>query len=165
MPLTPTQKEAARFLMRRYMERCEDNRAAIHYSQVRPMQNFGKSPSAQWTADCSAYTTGVFYWAHTHTAFVVNDPNGLRYSKYGYTGTLLAHNRSGRVPMDRKFFVGDMAIYGPSLSDTRHVVCCRQDGDASKSVWSSHGSELGPYPVYLHYRPDLLIVVRALDLR
>ena len=29
------------------------------------------------------------------------------------------------------------------------------------SVWTSHGSERGPYATRLNYRSDLLVVVRA----
>lgn len=164
MALTPTQKETARFLIQRYCERAEDNRADIHYAQFRPMNHLGKSPSSEFTADCSGYITSAFYWAEIHTKFTVSDPNGLKYSKYGYTGTLLANNRTRRVPLDRKFFVGDMALYGPSLSNTTHVVICRKSGMRKEAIWSSHGSEAGPYPVYLDYRRDLLIVVRSLSL-
>jgi hypothetical protein len=165
MPLDPTQKEVTRLLIRRYCERAEDNRSDIRYAQFRPMDHLGDSPSSHFTCDCSGFVTGAFRWADLHTAFHVADPNGLKYSGYGYTGTLLAHNRRGRVPLDRYFYVGDMGIYGPSLSDTRHVVICRKNGKANEAIWTSHGSDPGPYPVYLHYRSDLLIVVRAADLR
>jgi hypothetical protein len=165
MPLNPNQKEAARDLIRRYCERAEDNRGDIHYSQARPMTHLGDSPSSEFTADCSGYATSAFYWADKHTKYKINDPNGLKYSGWGFTGTLLSHNRNGRVPLDRKFYVGDMCIYGSSFSNTVHVVICRKNGDRKESVWSSHGSELGPYPVYMDYRPDILIVVRTLDLR
>jgi hypothetical protein len=30
-----------------------------------------------------------------------------------------------------------------------------------QSVWTSHGSERGPYSVRLQYRSDLLVVVRS----
>jgi hypothetical protein len=164
MSLTPTQKEVARLLIRRYCERAEDNRPDIHYQQFRPMNHLGKSPATEFTCDCSGFTTSAFYWANQHTAFKVNDPNGLNYNGYGYTGTLLAHNRNRRVPLDRKFFIGDMALYGPSLNYTKHVAICRKNGDSTKSIWTSHGSEGGPYSVMLHYRDDLLCVVRAADL-
>ena len=164
MSLTPTQKETARFLIHRYCERAEDNRSEIHYSQFRPMNHLGRSPSSEFTCDCSAFVTGAFYWAEIHTKFTVSDPNGLKYNKYGYTGTLLANNRTRRVPLDRKFFIGDMGLYGSSLSYTTHVVICRKEGNIEEAIWTSHGSELGPYPVYMDYRPDLLVVVRALSL-
>lgn len=166
MPLTPTQKEAARFLIRRYCERAEENRPDIHYQQFRPMNHLGKSPSSEFTCDCSGFTTSAFRWADLHTKFKVNDPNGVKfnYNGVGFTGTLLANNMKRRVPLDRKFFIGDMALYGPSLGDTRHVAICRKNGDAEDSIWTSHGSEGGPYSVLLRYRRDLLCVVRALDL-
>ena len=166
MALTPTQKEAARFLIRRYLERCEENRGTKHYNQARAMTHLGKSPSREWTCDCSGIATSCFRWADLHTKFKVNDPNGTKfnYNGYGYTGTLLANNIKRRVPLDRKFWIGDLALYGPSLSDTRHVCICRKIGDVNKAIWTSHGSERGPYSVYLHYRSDLLCVVRTADL-
>lgn len=165
MSLTPTQKEIAHLLIRRYCERAEANRENIHYRQFRPMNHFGKSPNGEWTADCSGFVTGAFRWADIFTKFAVQDPNGLHYSGYGNTATLLSRNRTGHVPLWRKFFVGDMALYGPSLGDTRHVVICRKAGDRHNAIWTSHGSEAAPYPVYLNYRRDLLLVVRAADLR
>jgi hypothetical protein len=164
MQLTPTQKETARFLIRRYCERAEDNRSEIHYAQFRPMNHLGRSPSSEFTCDCSAFVTGAFYWAEIHTKFTVSDPNGLKYNRYGYTGTLLAANRTRRVPLDRKFFIGDMGLYGTSLSNTTHVVICRKEGTIKEAIWTSHGSELAPYSVYLRYRPDLLLVVRGASL-
>lgn len=166
MALSPTQKEAARFIIRRYLERCEDTRSSKHYSQHRPMTHLGKSPSLEWTADCSGYATGAFRWADLMMNIKINDPNGpqFNYNGFGFTGTLLAANRQRRVPLDQKFFVGDMALYGPSLSNTTHVVICRRNGNSMTALWSSHGSEKGPYPVYLMYRKDLLCVVRQADL-
>lgn len=164
MSLTPTQKKEARDFIAEYCQQAEDNRAAIHYAQFRPMNHLGKSPRSSFTCDCSGFVTSAFYWAETHTKFTVSDPNGMKYNKYGYTGTLLANNRTRRVPLDRKFFVGDMALYGPSLSNTTHVVICKKGGTRKEAIWTSHGSELGPYPVYVDYRPDLLVVVRSLSL-
>jgi hypothetical protein len=165
MALTSTQKENARFLIRRYLERSEETRAKKHYSQNRPMNHLGKSPILEWTADCSGYATGAFRWADLQMNIKVNDPNGplFNYNGFGFTGTLLANNRKRRIPLDRKFFVGDLALYGPSLSDTRHVTICRRNGESMTALWSSHGSERGPYPVYLMYRSDLLCVVRTAD--
>jgi cell wall-associated NlpC family hydrolase len=165
MPLNSSQKEAARDSIRRYCERAEENRAQIHYDQNRPMNHLGRSPSVPFTTDCSGFVTGAFRWADLHNQFSLKDPNGLHYSGYGFTGTLLSYNRKGRVPTDHKFYVGDMAIFGPRLSDTRHVIICKRNGMWMTALWTSHGSELGPYPVYLGYRPDLLLVVRAEDLR
>jgi hypothetical protein len=159
--LNSTQKETSRFLIRRFCERVEANRASIHYAQIRPMP-FGRLQN--FTTDCSGLVTCAYRWADIYSSFAVSDPNGLAYSGQGYTGTLLAHNKKHCVPLDRKFFVGDMGIYGTSLSNTTHVVICRKDGDVNTSIWTSHGSEDGPYPVRLHYRSDLLVVVRSGDL-
>jgi len=41
------------------------------------------------------------------------------------------------------------------------VVICRRGGNTMTSLWTSHGSERGPYPVRLLYRSDLLCVVRS----
>lgn len=159
--MTPTERKKARRLIRRYLERSEAARAGIHYSQARPMTHLGVSPEQGFTADCSGYATSAFYWAERWLPFDVADPNGLDYSGVGYTGTLLAENRRRRVPAGRRYFIGDLALYGPSLSRTGHVTICRKGGTASEAVWSSHGSEAGPYAVRLHYRSDLLVVVRA----
>ena len=161
MSLSPTEKKVARDLIRRYCERSEANSREIHYSQARPMTHLGDSPDSEFWADCSGHTVGAFKWADQYTVFKVRDPGGWNYTGIGNTTTILSTNRKHRVPLDRKFFVGDMALYGPHLGWTKHVVICRKNGDANTSVWTSHGSELGPYPVKLHYRSDLLIVVRA----
>jgi hypothetical protein len=160
-PLTPDMKKKARGFIQRYCERAERTEPTKHYSQARPMTHLGLAPNIEWTADCSGYATGAFRWADKQAGFDVGDPNGLGYTGYGYTGTLYAENRRRRVPLDRKFFVGDMALYGPSLSRTAHVTICRKNGTAATAVWSSHGSERGPYPVRLRYRADLLCVVRS----
>jgi hypothetical protein len=97
------------------------------------------------------------------TTFKVHDPGGWNYTGIGNTSTILSTNRKRRVPLDRQFFIGDMGLYG-SWSRTKHVVICRKNGDIDDSIWSSHGSEAGPYPVRLQYRGDLLVVVRAEDL-
>ena len=164
MALTKLQKQVARDFIRRYCERAEGNKDLIHYSQARPMTHLGRSPSREMTCDCSGFATGAFRWADRFTKFPVQDPNGLRYSGAGWTGTLLANNRSRRIPLDRDFRVGDMGLYGSSLSNTTHVVICRRPGSRATAIWTSHGSEGGPYSVFLTYRLDFLCVVRAEDL-
>ena len=160
--LSPTEKSIARDLIRRYCERCENARWSKHYSQNRPMGHLGLSPTLEWSADCSGYVTGAFFWADKYTTFKVQDPNGMGYNKYGYTGTLLAHNKNHNVPLSRDFFfVGDMALFGTSFWNTTHVTMCRKNGDANRSIWSSFGREAGPEPTRLHYRSDLLVVVRS----
>jgi hypothetical protein len=54
-----------------------------------------------------------------------------------------------------------MALFGSSLGNTKHVTICRRNGDTMSSIWTSHGSERGPYATRLRYRSDLLCVVRA----
>jgi hypothetical protein len=162
--LTAEQRQTARTLIRRYCEKAELNKGDIHYSQRRPMTHLGVPPSHEFTADCSGFATGAYKWADKYTAFKVRDPNGdqFDYNGYGYTGTLLAANRTRRVT--GKYMVGDMALYGTSLSNTTHVCICRSGGNAGSSIWTSHGSEAGPYAVRLNYRSDLLLVVRGRSL-
>lgn len=161
MSLTAEQRATARVIIRRYLERAEANKANIHYSQFRPLTSLGDSPTSEFTTDCSGLTISAFYWAELWTAFRVKDPGGYAYSGWGYTGSILETNKRRRVPLDRKFFIGDMALYGPSLTRTAHVTICRKNGDRSGSIWTSHGSELGPYATRLDYRRDLLVVVRS----
>lgn len=162
-PLTSEMRKKARGFIRRYLERAEATALSKHYSQHRPMTHLGMAPNIEWTADCSGLCTGAFRWADMQSGFDVDDPNGhnFGYSGWGYTGTLYWANRKRRVPSGRVYFIGDMALYGPSLSSTSHVVICRKGGKEASAVWSSHGSERGPYPVRLRYRSDLLCVVRA----
>ena len=162
--LTPDQKKQARTLIQNYLLRCESHELSKHYSQHRPMTHLGRSPLEEWIADCSGYATGAFFWADKWTpSFKVEDPNGLSYSGWGYTGTLLSRNFGHQVPLDHTFFVGDMGLYGPA-SRTKHVVICRKGGNISTAIWSSFGSERGPIPVRLGYRSDLLCVVRGRSL-
>ena len=79
----------------------------------------------------------------------------------GLDWSILEANRTRRVPADHKYFIGDMALFGSSFSNTKHVTICRSGGGPFDSVWTSHGSESGPIPTRLRYRPDLLVVVRS----
>lgn len=161
--LTPTQKRRARTLIRNYCERAIDTAASKHYSQHRAMTHLGKSPEREWTADCSGFDTGAFRWADEWCPFEVQDPNGLGYSGWGYTGTLLSRNIGHRIPAGHRYLVGDMSLYGPA-SRTRHTTICFRSGTAATALWASHGSEAGPYPTRLHYRSDFLCVVRGRSL-
>ncbi len=161
MSLTPDQRKQALYMIRRYLERSEANKGKIHYSQIRPFTSLGDSPTNGYTSDCSGYTISAFYWADLWLPFKVKDPGGYGYTGIGNTGTILTTNHRRRVPLDHKFFIGDMALFGPHLGDTKHVTICRRNGDTMTSIWSSLGSELGPYGTYLNYRSDLLLVVRS----
>lgn len=159
--MTPEQRKTARTIIRRYLEQTEATKQTKHYSQFRPLTSLGDPPSTEFTTDCSGLVISAFKWADMWTAFLVKDPGGYGYTGIGNTTSILSTNRKRRVPLDRKFFVGDMALFGPSLSYTKHVIICRRNGTRKTAVWSSHGSEAGPYPVFLDYRSDLLVVVRS----
>jgi hypothetical protein len=162
--LTPNEKRKARTLIATYCAKAIATKASKHYSQARPMTHLRLSPELPWTADCSGFVTGAYLWADMWTPFPVEDPNRLGYNGYGFTGTLLAANFHFKVPDGRRYFVGDVALFGPP-SATRHTTICRKGGTATTSVWASHGNEAGPYDTRLHYRRDLLCVVRPWSLR
>jgi len=128
----------------------------IHYRQERPIACFGVPPADGFTTDCSGHSTAAYYWARDVTGLPVPDPNHRGFDGYGYTGTLIGnpHVTSGAYKR------GDLALYGPSTSATSHVCTCLRDGNSQESEWCSHGSEEAPYLVQLHYRSDLLVVVR-----
>ena len=118
MSLTPDQRQQARYVIRRYLERCEANQPDIHYSQFRPLTCLGDSPDSEFSTDCSGLCIAAHRYADIWSAgFQVKDPGGYGYSGWGFTGSILATNRRRRVPLDRKFFIGDMALYGPSLNE------------------------------------------------
>ena len=161
MSLTSEQRATTRTLIRRYLEKCELNQPDIHYSQFRPLTSLGDPPQSEFTTDCSGLVISAFYWADIWLPWKVKDPGGYAYRGWGFTGSILATNRSRRVPLDHKMFVGDMALYGSSLYNTTHVTICRKNGGYLNSIWTSHGSERGPYATRLNYRHDLLCIVRA----
>lgn len=131
-----------------------------HYSQARPISNFGIPPDQTQTADCSGQSTSVYYWARQDTGAPVPDPNRFcpgygGYSGAGWTGSLIAAPRCSAP-----YRVGDLGLYGDSTGDTSHVVTCYAPGSASTAEWCSNGSEEAPYAVELHYRGDYLCTVR-----
>jgi cell wall-associated NlpC family hydrolase len=161
MSLTSEQRATTRTIIRRYLERCEANQPDIHYSQARPLTSLGDPPSSEFTTDCSGLVISAFRWADIWLPWLVKDPGGYAYRGWGFTGSILETNKRRRVPLDHKFFVGDMALFGPSLSRTTHVTICRRNGNTQTAIFTSHGSERGPYATRLLYRRDLLCVVRA----
>jgi hypothetical protein len=162
--MTPDQRKQARYIMRLYLERSEANQPRIHYSQFRPITSLGDPPSHGFTTDCSGLVISAYYWADLWCSFKVKDPGGYGYTGIGNTETILTTNKRRRVPATHRYYIGDMALFGPSLGDTRHVTICRKGGTELDSVWTSHGSERGPYPTVLRYRKDLLAVVRSEEL-
>ena len=159
--MTAKQREQARFIIKRYLEQAAAAQPRWHYSQFRPITVFGDPPSGGGTTDCSGLTLASYYWADLWCKFPVRSPGGYGYTGYGNTSSILYENRRRRIPLDHKFFVGDMALYGGGVSDTKHVTECCRNGDYMSSIWMSHGSEAGPYPTRLNYRPDLICVVRS----
>lgn len=131
------------------------NEPKIHYAQVRAMTSLGVSPAKGFTSDCSEFATAAYYWARQEKGVAVPDPNHSGFNGYGYTGTLVNNPKVGAP-----YQIGDLALYGTSTGNTTHVAICYVPGDASSSRWCSHGSEAAPYAVALHYRDDLVCVVR-----
>lgn len=162
-PLTPTEKKDARSYLTRFCLTAEQHRDAISYTQARPFDP--TVTPERFRGDCSSYVTQAFWWAWDHLDGVpLHDPNGpTEWDGYGFTGTLLATNHAHHIPLDHRFFVGDLALYGTFWA-TRHVVMCRKGGLEKDAIWSSHGSRAGPNPVRLRYRSDLLGVYRPASL-
>jgi hypothetical protein len=136
-------------LLAGYCRDCIAAEPKWHYLQERPMRHLGVPPAQGASTDCSGHATSAYYWAGAP------DPNHRGYDGYGYTGTLIS-NPQTVAP----YAVGDLALYGQSTAETTHVCTCYVAGDAASSCWCSHGSETGPSSCTLHYRSDLLIVVR-----
>ena len=120
-----------------------------HYAQVRPIAPLGVPPNEGGTTDCSGHATCAYFWAGAP------DPNHRGFDGYGYTGTLVENPK-----VVAPYQVGDLGIYGESVSNTTHVVTCHQAGNDASALWCSHGSEGAPCAVKLLYRSDLVAVVR-----
>ncbi len=161
--LTPTEKKHVRDAIATYLERTEVYRARWHYEQFRRMRSLGVAASKGGRSDCSEQATASLFMGARLAKAPVEDPNGLHWSGWGYTGTLLAANDDDQV--DGTFLVGDLAIFGSSRSHTTHVTTCRKKGTASTAIFTSNGNEAGPYGTSLHYRSDLLAVLRPWSLR
>lgn len=151
----PANAETVKQAIADYCRRSIANEPKLHYKQYRPMQSLGDKPENGFSSDCSEHSTAAYFWAKKETGIAVPDPNGSGYNGYGYTGTLVNNPR-----VSGSYQIGDLAIYGESSGSTEHVCTCYVAGDSSSSVWCSHGSEAAPYAVKLHYRSDLLCVVR-----
>ena len=91
MSLTPTQRKRARTLIRRYCERAEAAKVEIHYSQARPMTHLGVPPESGFTADCSGFATGAFYWADLY------GPQGSRPQRASRLQRIRVHRHSARA--------------------------------------------------------------------
>lgn len=99
--------------------------------------------------DCSGSVTGLYWKCH------LPDPNNRGYDGYGYTGTMVVNGQHVALTPGA-WRIGDLLIYGPSLSDTHHVtMVIGADGRCF-----SHGQEAGPMALPWNYRDDLIAVRR-----
>lgn len=120
-----------------------NNRAAIHYSQARPMPSINAGHRLPQTHDCSGFATACYKRAGAA------DPNALGYSGYGWTGTLATHGRSVSLAAARP---GDLVFYGSGYPYSHVAVYV----GAGRVV--SHGSEGGPYLLNIDYRRDRRVI-------
>lgn len=128
------------------------NEPQIHYGQVRP---YPTNPRAlPMLTDCSGFATLAYKDAGGP------DPNGLGFSGYGFTGTILSHCQ--HIPAS-ECKPGDLIVYGPGSG--HHVVIAIEAGANPMTV--SHGQEAGPFKISHgdedNYQPEPDTFCRALD--
>ncbi len=128
------------------------------YSQLRPNNALGDDPDEGGRGDCSTLEPSTTYWVRSETGIFVPDPTGYGYSGWGNSQSIWMHLQNRKVT-NGQYEIGDIAVYGPSWN-TRHVSMCRSRGSSSNAIFTSHGSQAGPYATRLYYRSDLLAVVR-----
>jgi cell wall-associated NlpC family hydrolase len=107
------------------------NEPRIHYGEIRPIPLAKALPL---TTDCSGFVTICFYLAGAP------DPNGLGYSGYGYTGTLLDHLDAVEPDEAKR---GDIVVWG--VYPGRHCAVVLEPGD--DPLLASHGRERGPISI------------------
>lgn len=137
--MTPTQKLRWRNALAAYYRLAERNRLNWDYTRKRRYTGLGLPASGKHEGDCSSYGPTGFKWATKQTGVKVSDPLGFDYDGAGDTGSALAFLRSHPAP-DGRYLVGDAAIFG-TPADTIHIIWCRQKGDRTTAIWSSHGHE------------------------
>ena len=76
---------------------------SIHYEQLRPIDGIHQVHKLPLRTDCSGFVTLCYKWAGAP------DPNGLNYSGYGYTGSLLSHLHG---ITKGQLLPGDVIVYG-----------------------------------------------------
>jgi hypothetical protein len=134
-----------------FCERAEANEPRWHYLQNRPVKVDVDPSAASIGSDCSGIVIQAYRYAMKKTGLDVADPAKQRWSGYGNTD--LYEDDHPQIT-DGQYLVGDLAHY------KGHVCICRKAGDATTSLWTSHGQESGPEPRSLHYRSDFRLVVR-----
>lgn len=110
-----------------------DQRAHIHYGEVRPIPYHKPITHAfPITIDCSGFVSLCYYLAG-----VTKDPNGQNYDGQGYTGTLLAHGTPIKPAAAKP---GDVVVWGPGTGwHTALVITAGPD-----PLVISHGQEGDP---------------------
>ena len=134
-----------------FLEKAEANEPNWHYSQNRPLTVDVDPSGAKINSDCSGIVIQSYRYAAKKTGLNVVDPAKQNFTGFGNTD--LFEDDHAQVT-DGQYMVGDLAHY------KGHVCICRKAGDASSSVWTSHGQESGPEARSLHYRSDFRFVVR-----
>jgi hypothetical protein len=103
--------------------------APFPYEQVRPypreLDLFYRLGS-----DCSGTFEGAYHYAHLEYPHL-QDPSGLGFDGYGYTGTLLSHGRrvSTPEPGDAAFYYSDRHHVGGVLDHSGRVFSHGKPGD------------------------------------
>jgi cell wall-associated NlpC family hydrolase len=128
-------------------------RADIHYTQKWPERWWGIQHACTGKnqprfADCSAYTTWIFWWCRKYLRGSAGEDivNGQDW-KAGYTGTQLQYGRTHKQGVGAWYPGRTLVFYGkPTVS---HVAIYVGDG-----MVVSHGSESGPNYVRWNYRTD-----------
>jgi cell wall-associated NlpC family hydrolase len=105
------------------------NEPRIHYGEVRP---YPLARTLPLTTDCSGFVTLCYFLGGAP------DPNGLGYSGYGFTGTLLRHLHETENPL-----AGDLVVWGAYPG--HHVALVLEAG--VDPLLCSHGAERGPVAI------------------
>ena len=125
----------------------------IHYGETRPIPLGRRLPL---TTDCSGFVTLCYYLAGAP------DPNGSRYSGYGWTGTLLRH-LTAIGPVDAR--KGDIVVWGAYPG--RHCAIVLEADD--DPLLCSHGQERGPIAIRFsaecRYQPPTVAWLNGLHRR
>lgn len=116
------------------------NKNKYDYSQdfARPMKSLFTTTDTKIFIDCSTFVTLCYKAARAE------DPNGLNYNGFGFTGTLWTHGRPTNNPVP-----GDLAFWGtPSLAGSAAHVAVYI---GNNQVIGTSGNNLGQYAV--NYKP------------
>lgn len=138
--LTAQQKGSIRKHITDYTVRAEASRLKWHYTQQRPFHGWMDPPEHHHSNDCSGYVSLAYNWAMHKSGVYLADPLNYHYSGWGYTGSLYEYLKHTPAPVG-KYLVGDIALWGPSASDTHHTAICRKAGSKATALFSSNGHE------------------------